>query len=67
MTEKLLEHNKIHLVESTEDAIEAEVEAWTQGIMRRSRRLPEDEEDDEGGGGGGGRQGGREKSSGAAT
>ena len=47
MVQKTVPSNKEHLVETTEDAIEAEVGVWTAGIMRRSRRLDDENQDDD--------------------
>ena len=51
-TQQLLPHSKAQLVLSAEEAIESELNAWTQGVLRKKRNPPVDaaapaEEDDE--------------------
>ena len=52
-TQQSMPHNKAQLIEGSEDAIESELSAWTQGILRKKRKVDgaEEGEEEEGGGG----------------
>ena len=47
-TQQSLPHNKAQLVESSEDAILSELGAWTQGILRKKKKVDAAKEDEEG-------------------
>ena len=49
-TQQSLPHNKAQLVESSEDAILSELGAWTQGILRKKKKVDAAKEDEEGNG-----------------
>jgi hypothetical protein len=61
-TEQSLPHYKAQLVQLAEDAIESDVSAWTQGMLRKKRKVEDASEEDEEGGGGGSGGGGDEQS-----
>jgi hypothetical protein len=46
-TQQSLPHNKVQLIESSEDAIESEISAWTQGMLRKKRKVDAAEEEEE--------------------
>jgi hypothetical protein len=50
-TQQSMPHNKAQLIEGSEDAIESELSAWTQGILRKKRKVDaaEEGEEEEGG------------------
>lgn len=49
MVQKRMKVNAEYLVEATEDAIEAETSAWTQGLLRRQTRAARGAQDESGG------------------
>jgi hypothetical protein len=56
-TQQSLPHNKAQLIESSEDAIESELNAWTQGILRKKRKVAAADEEDEDASGSGAKKG----------
>eukprot|EP00747_Dinoflagellata_sp_TGD_P091073 gnl/TRDRNA2_/TRDRNA2_164931_c5_seq1.p1 gnl/TRDRNA2_/TRDRNA2_164931_c5~~gnl/TRDRNA2_/TRDRNA2_164931_c5_seq1.p1 ORF type:complete len:155 (+),score=25.92 gnl/TRDRNA2_/TRDRNA2_164931_c5_seq1:50-466(+) len=46
MVEKRMPTNKTQLVEEAEEAIEGEVAAWTQGLLRRMKRVTKQQENE---------------------
>ena len=46
-TQQSMPHNKAQLIESAEDAIESELTAWTQGMLRKKRKVDAVEEEDD--------------------
>ena len=57
-TQQSLPQNKAQLIESSEDAIESELMAWTQGMLRKKRKVDAaEDEDDAAGGSSGGKKG----------